>query len=219
MAGRDRQVREIRGWTLRIDERLIAKDSAAVEKAVGLLDKHLETIIRLVPAKAVAELKKVPLNFTLPYSTIRSTAEYHGGLEWIKQSGREIALAKAVEFTNVQRFEAETKRMPVFVLHELAHAYHDKIVTGGYQNPDILGAYQKAKASGTYDAVKRWTGEKFVDKPTKAYAMNNQMEYFAESTESYFDRNDMEPFDRAELRAKDPGMLMVVEKVWGIAEK
>lgn len=219
MAGRDRQVREIRGWTLRIDERLIAKDAAAVEKAVGLLDKHLETIIRLVPAKAVTELKKVPLNFTLPYSTTRSTAEYHGGLEWIKQSGREIALAKAVEFTNVERFEFETKRMPVFVLHELAHAYHDKVVPGGYQNPDILGAYQKAKASGTYDAVKRWTGEKFVDKPAKAYAMNNQMEYFAESTESYFDRNDFEPFNRAELQAKDPGMLKVVEKVWGIAEK
>jgi hypothetical protein len=218
MAGRDRQVRELRGWTLRIDERLITKDAAMVEKAVGMLDKHLETIIRLVPAKAVAELKKTTLNFTLPYST-RSTAEYHGGLEWIKQSGREIALAKSVEFTNVERFEFETKRMPVFVLHELAHAYHDKFVPGGYQNPDILGAYQKAKASGTYDAVKRWTGEKLVDKPAKAYAMNNQMEYFAESTESYFDRNDFEPFNRAELLAKDPAMLKVVEKVWGIAEK
>ena len=109
--------------------------------------------------------------------------------------------------------------MPVVVLHELAHAYHDKVVPGGYQNRDILGAYQKARASGSYDAVKRWTGEKFVDKPVKAYAMNNQMEYFAESTESYFDRNDFEPFDRTELQAKDPAMLKVVEKAWGIAEK
>jgi hypothetical protein len=67
--------------------------------------------------------------------------------------------------------------------------------------------------------VKRWTGEKFVDKPAKAYAMNNQMEYFAESTESYFDRNDFEPFNRAELQAKDPDMLKVIEIIWGIAEK
>ncbi|MEY4132308.1 MAG: hypothetical protein RL592_366, partial [Verrucomicrobiota bacterium] len=94
-----------------------------------------------------------------------------------------------------------------------------KVVPGGYQNPDILGAYRQAKAAGTYDAVKRWTGEKFADKPSKAYAMTNQMEYFAESTESYFDRNDMEPFDRAELKAKDPGMLKVLEKVWGIEIK
>jgi hypothetical protein len=216
MAGRDRQVRELRGWTLRIDERLTAKDAVAVEKAVGLLDKHLETIVRLVPAKAAAELKKVPLNFTLPYPERRPTAEYHGGLEWVKQAGREIALAKAVEFTNVERFEPETKRMPVFVLHELAHAYHDLVVPGGFQNPEILGAYRQAKAAGTYDAVKRWTGEKFADKPSKAYALTNQMEYFAECTESYFDRNDMEPFDRAELKAKDPGVVPVLEKAWGL---
>ncbi len=219
MAGRDRQVRDIRGWTLRIDERLITKDPAGVEKAVVLLDKHLADVIRLVPAKAVAELKKTTLNFTLPYSNIRSTAEYHGGLEWVKQASREISLAKSVEFTNVAQFEFETKRMPVFVLHELAHAYHDKVVPSGYQNSDILGAYQKAKASGSYDAVKRWTGEKLVDKPAKAYAMNNQMEYFAESTESYFARNDFEPFDRNELRSKDPGMLKVIEKIWGVGGK
>jgi hypothetical protein len=216
MAGRDRQVRELRGWTLRIDERLIAKDPAAVEKAVGLLDKHLETITRLVPAKAVAELKNVPLNFTLPYSGVRPTAEYHGGLEWVKQAGREIALAKSVEFTNVERFEPETRRMPMFVLHELAHGYHDQVVAGGYQNPEIIGAFQLAKASGRYDAVRRWTGEKFADKPAKAYAMNNPMEYFAESTEAYFGRNDFEPFDRAELQAKDPGMVKVLEALWGV---
>jgi hypothetical protein len=216
MAGRDRQVRELRGWTLRIDERLIAKDAAMVEKAVDLLDKHLEKIIRLVPAKAVAELKKTTLNFTLQYPGVRPTAEYHGGLEWVKNAGRETALAKSIEFTNVERFEPETKRMPVFVLHELAHAYHDKVVPGGYQNPDIVSAFQQAKASGKYDAVKRWNGESFAVKPAKAYAMNNPMEYFAESTESYFDRNDFEPFDRAELQAKDQGMLKVLEKIWGI---
>ena len=109
--------------------------------------------------------------------------------------------------------------MPVLVLHELAHAYHDQVIPGGYQNKAILGAFQQAKTAGTYDAVKRWTGEKYADKPSKAYAMNNQMEYFAESTESYFDRNDFEPFNRAELLAKDPDMLKVVEKIWGIAEK
>jgi len=219
MAGRDRQVRQIRGWTLRIDERLIAKDAASVEKAVVILDAQLAKVERLVPAKAVERLRSVPLYFSLPYPDRRPTAEYHGGLAWVKQVGREIALAKAIEFTNVDRFEPEIRRMPVLVLHELAHAYHDQVIPGGYQNKAILRAFQQAKAAGTYDAVKRWTGEKYADKPSKAYAMNNQMEYFAESTESYFDRNDFEPFNRAELLAKDPDMLKVVEKIWGIAEK
>jgi hypothetical protein len=128
-------------------------------------------------------------------------------------------LAKAIEFTNIDRFEPEIRRMPVLVLHELAHAYHDQVIPGGYQNKDILGVFQQAKAAGTYDAVKRWTGERFVEKPSKAYAMTNQMEYFAEVTEAYFDRNDMEPFDRAQLRAKDPGVVPILEKVWGLREK
>jgi dipeptidyl-peptidase-4 len=216
MAGRDRQVRQVRGWTLRIDERLIAKDAAVVEKAVGLLDAQLAKVERLVPAKAVERLRAVPLNFSLPYPGVRPTAEYHGGLAWVKQAGREIALAKAVEFTDIDRFEPEIRRMPVFVLHELAHAYHDQVVPGGYENPDILAAFRQAKAAGGYDAVKRWTGDKFADNPSKAYAMTNQMEYFAETSEAYFERNDMEPFDLAELKAKDPAVIPVLEKIWGV---
>ncbi len=216
MAGRDRQVRQVRGWTLSIDERLVLRDAASVEKAVGLLDAQLAKVERLIPAKAVEQLRSVPLHFTQSYPGLIPTAEYHGGLAWVKKAGREVAMAKSVEFTNTERFEAETKRMPVFVLHELAHAYHDQVVPGGFKNPDILDAYQKAKDSGAYQAVRRWTGEKFADKPSEAYAMTNQMEYFAESTESYFDRNDMEPFDRAELQAKDPLMLKVLEKAWGV---
>lgn len=64
--------------------------------------------------------------------------------------------------------------------------------------------------------MRRWTGEKFADKPSKAYAMTNQMEYFAETTEAYFDRNDMEPFDLGELKSKDPTVVPVLEKLWGL---
>ena len=46
--------------------------------------------------------------------------------------------------------------------------------------------------------------------------MTNQMEYFAETTEAYFDRNDMEPFDRPELQAKDPSVVPVLEQLWGL---
>ncbi|NBV48191.1 MAG: hypothetical protein EBR95_03880, partial [Verrucomicrobia bacterium] len=95
MAGRDRQVRQVRGWTLRIDERLIAKDAAMVEKAVVLLDSQLLKVEQMLPLQVVARLRAIPLNFTLPYVSGRGTAEYHGGLGWVKQHGREIALAKA----------------------------------------------------------------------------------------------------------------------------
>ena len=50
-------------------------------------------------------------------------------------------------------------------------------------------------------------------------AMANQMEYFAEVTEAYFDRNDMEPFNLTELKAKDPTVWMGVPVVSLIGER
>ena len=214
MAGRDREVRSIQGWTLTIDRRLLAKDTAMVERGVAIVEKQLKEIARVVPAAAVAELRQTHLNFTLPYEGKRGTAEYHDGLDWVKRAGREIALAKGVEFTAVDKLEAEDRRMPLVVLHELAHGYHDKTVPQGYQNLAIKGAYEKAKASGSYDKVARWTGQAFTQQPEKAYGMNNPMEYFSESTEAYFGRNDFYPFNREELRKHDPEMYTVLERAW-----
>ncbi len=214
MCGRDREVRELQGWKLTIDRRLLAKDAAMVERGVAIVDKQLKEIIRIVPAAAVAELRKTTLNFTLPYNGKRGTAEYHGGIEWVKSAGREIALGKGVEFTDVDNLEAEDRRMPLVVLHELAHGYHDKTLVKGYRNPDVAAAYQAAKAAGSYDKVARWTGKAFTKEPEKAYAMSNPMEYFAETTEAYFGRNDFYPFNREELKKHDPVMFDVLEKVW-----
>ena len=132
----------------------------------------------------------------------------------MKSAGREIALGKGVEFTDVDNLEAEDRRMPLVVLHELAHGYHDKTLVKGYRNPDVAAAYQAAKAAGSYDKVARWTGKAFTKEPEKAYAMSNPMEYFSETTEAYFGRNDFYPFNREELQKHDPVMFDVLEKAW-----
>jgi dipeptidyl-peptidase-4 len=41
------------------------------------------------------------------------------------------------------------------------------------------------------------------------------MEYFAESTEAYFGRNDFFPFDRRELTRHDPEVEALLGKLWG----
>ena len=68
-------------------------------------------------------------------------------------------MAKGVEFTNVRIFERETRRMPNFALHELAHAYHDQVLPAGFDNADIKAAYERAKAGGWYDRVERRFGD------------------------------------------------------------
>ena len=95
-------------------------------------------------------------------------------------------------------------------MHELAHAYHDQILT--FDHPDIIAAFRKAHQSGSYDRVMLFTGQN-----VRHYAMTNNKEYFAEGTEAYFYRNDFYPFVRAELKKHDPDLHTVLEKIWGPA--
>lgn len=203
------QTRNLSGWTLHISPKL---DAAAWSKALPLLQAQLDEIIRVVPAKAVAELQKVPLWINPEYPKVPPRAEYHPGAGWLKDNGREPAMAKGVEFTNVRVFEAETRRMPNFALHELAHAFHDRVL--GFENAQIEAAYQKAKASGLYDRVQRQDseGRKRLD---RAYAMTNAKEYFAECSEAFFTKNDFYPFTNAELKKHDPDMFELLSKLWG----
>ncbi len=205
--------RTIAGWTVHVNVKLIEEEAAALEKALPLLQAQLDAIIRLVPAKAVAELQKVPLWINPEYPNQRARAEYHPGADWLRDNGRDPVMAKGVEFTNVRIFEAETRRMPNFALHELAHAYHDRVL--GFENAEIEAAYQKAKASGKYDKVLRQDSEGRTQLE-KAYAMTNAKEYFAECTEAFFARNDFFPFTHEELKQHDPEMLGLLEKVWGV---
>lgn len=203
------ETKNLSGWTLHISPKI---DAAAWNKALPLLQAQLDEIIRVVPAQAVAELQKVPLWINPEYPNVPPRAEYHPGAGWLKDNGRDPTMAKGVEFTNVRIFEAETRRMPNFALHELAHAFHDRVL--GFENAQIEAAYQKAKAAGLYDRVQRQDseGRKRLD---RAYALTNAKEYFAECTEAFFTRNDFFPFTKDELQKHDPEMFDLLTQLWG----
>jgi dipeptidyl-peptidase 4 len=211
-------VRQVEGWTLRIHQDLLKAEPQATARAVELLTLQLQEIKRVVPATAVAELVKVPLWFSPEYPKTPPRAEYHPDAGWLKKNQRDPALAKGVEFTNIRIFERETKRMPNFALHELAHAYHDRVVQDGFNNAAIKAAYDKAKASGIYDRVEQRAADG-SSKNVKAYAMTSPQEYFAEATEAFFSTNDFYPFHRAQLERHDPQAVSVVRKLWGVPEE
>jgi Mlc titration factor MtfA (ptsG expression regulator) len=127
-------------------------------------------------------------------------------------------MAKAVEFTNVRIFQEETNRMPNFALHELAHAYHDRELPKGFGNENIVAAFARAKENGKYNKVERHLGNGRKNTFEKAYALTSPMEYFAESTEAYFSRNDFFPFNREQLEKHDPEMFQLLEKLWKTGE-
>ncbi|MEQ1860816.1 MAG: hypothetical protein ABMA13_12850 [Chthoniobacteraceae bacterium] len=208
-AANGRDTRDISGWTVHVGNAL---DGAAAERALVQLKAQLDDIIRVVPPAAVVELKKVPLYVSPEYDGVRPRAEYHPDAGWLRANGRDAAMTKAVEFTNVRIFDAEVKRMPVFVLHELAHAYHDRVL--GFDQPEIIAAFEHAKAAKSYDAVERQRTDGKPNTRERAYAITNHKEYFAETTEAYFGRNDFFPFTRDELKQHDPEMFAILERLW-----
>jgi hypothetical protein len=205
----------IEGWKLHASTVLLDRNGDEMAKAIVLLRPQLQEIVRVVPTKALSQLREVPLWFSPEYKGVPPRAEYHPGVDWLRSQGRNPAMVKCVEFTNTRIFESETKRMPNFALHELAHAYHDRVL--GFERADVAAAYEAARAAGTYNSVERINGQGVKSKGReKAYAMVNPKEYFAETSEAFFSRNDFFPFDKAELAKADPRMTELLAKLWGV---
>ncbi|MCU0713692.1 MAG: PQQ-binding-like beta-propeller repeat protein, partial [Pirellula sp.] len=213
----ERETRDISGWQVHIAKKLLETEAEDTAKALDGLKKMLDEIVRDLPAPAVTEMKKVPLYFSPSYKPGQSAAEFHPGAGWLRDNGRDPAMARGVEFSGVHDFEAEMQRMPNFALHELAHAYHFRALPDGFGNEEIKAAYRRAKDSGLYNRVERTFGNGKPGTFERAYAMTDAMEYFAETTEAYFFRNDFYPFTREELRRHDPEMYALLEKLWGVS--
>ncbi|ADB18905.1 protein of unknown function DUF303 acetylesterase putative [Pirellula staleyi DSM 6068] len=216
VAGHQRKT--ILGWSLLINDQLLEKQPKETERALELLKLQLEEIVRVVPAASVAELRKVPLWFSPEYAGVQPRAEYHPGAGWLRDNQRNPAMAKGVEFTNIRTFERETKRMPNFALHELAHAYHDRVLDKGFGNVAVKTAFEHAKTKGLYERVERRFGDGRTAEE-RAYALTSPMEYFAECTEAYFSTNDFFPYTRDQLEKYDPGMVAVLKELWPVDAK
>jgi hypothetical protein len=95
----------------------------------------------------------------------------------------------------------------MLVLHELAHAYHDQVLT--FQYTPIAEAFVRATESRDYERVERY------DKSNvRAYAMKNEKEFFAELSEAYFGLNDFFPFNRLDLEKFDPPSAQMIHEAW-----
>ncbi len=94
--------------------------------------------------------------------------------------------------------------------HEMAHAWH--ILNWPEKHPQIINAWQQAKSQGLYRDVKDLKGQSI----SQAYALTNQLEYFAELSAIYFVGGNYHPFDRHGLSVYDPQGLQMVKKLWQV---
>jgi hypothetical protein len=199
--------REIEGWTIYVNKDLLA-DKSLADRCLALLQVKLFDLQRVVPAAAVVRLKEVPIWLELDDKKFPGAC-YHPSKEWLKSNDVNPDKTGAVEIANAKNFLTWTIAQPWMVLHELAHSYHHRVL--GHDNAEIKAAYRAAKESGKYEKVMHING-----RTQRHYAMNNDQEYFAESTEAFFGTNDFYPFVRAEVKEFDPQMFEVLKKVWGV---
>jgi hypothetical protein len=201
--------RKIKGWRVLVNKRLLQGHPKLCNRTLTLLWHQLYQIERAVPAEAVAKLREVPIWVEVADPHHRCMC-YHPGANWLRENGMNPDKEGAIEIANARNFLSWTRQQPWMVLHELAHAYHDQFL-GGYDNREILAVYRNAVAAKAYETVLRINGE-----DARAYALNNQMEYFAELSEAYFGTNDFYPYVRSELKRHDPNMVKLLEKLWGV---
>lgn len=200
--------KEVEGWTIKVDPKLLAETEVA-ERSFVALANHLQRVKYILPEEKVVQLQKLPIWIDLENNELKSM-QYHPSKDWLKSNGHDPRLEKHVHIPIARAlYDRHTwAKHPYVVLHELAHAYHDQVLS--FEHPEVIAAFDAAKAAGIYEDVLLFTGKK-----TRHYALSNHKEYFAESTESYLGVNDFYPFVRAELKEHDPRMFELLEKIWG----
>ncbi|MGH2272392.1 hypothetical protein ACQ9LF_11380 [Anaerohalosphaeraceae bacterium U12dextr] len=199
----------IEGFQILVRDSLIRRDAALWENTRRELASQLFRIVRDVPEIAVQRLRQSPV--WIEDTDAPSAMWAHIDVGWLKANGYLPEKVNCIEIRNPRLFVSWCKDQPSMVLHEMAHVYHNKFL---HRNPEIQKAYQDALQSGTYEKVLHING-----RTVRAYAMNNDMEYFAETAEAFFGTNDMYPFVRAELNIHDPNMFELHKRLWTLPDE
>ncbi len=203
--------RTVEGWTVYVDQRLTeGADKPLGDRALRILADRLDTIKSRVAEDKVSWMQKsVPIWLDLTCGDLRQP-QYHPSPDWLKEHGYDPKMARCVQIPSAGFFVGAAFQMqqPLAVLHELAHAYHDQVLS--FDNPEIKAAYEKFKVSGKYESVLRNSG-----KMQRHYALTDEKEFFAEMTESYFGDNDFYPFNQGELKQAEPWLFDLMRKIWG----
>lgn len=201
----------IEGFSVLVSEEA-RKHPAETKEALDLLKDNLKEIRRLVQPDHLKPLAKV--KFWVEWSGPNPGPVFHPGRQWLVENNHNPEKVQCVEIGNEVNYVNWVKKQsiqPMAILHELAHAYEFMAL-----KPDdhrINDCFEKAVASKKYEMVNYCKPPVITQR--KAYALNNEHEYFAEMTEAYFGRNDFQPFNNAELRTFDPDAYKLCVDIWG----
>lgn len=209
------QERKAGDWVLRLEQELVDREPETADRVVARLEAKLKQVFDLLPSHVRPRLQRVKFFVLLGPSATGggrdNGAEYFQSIAPDYHPQLDPRWRSAIVIYSAGNYLWQTEHWAVqMLLHELAHAWH--LENWPEAQPDILGAWEKARADKKYLGVKDVNG---VILPS-AYAIQNQLEYFAELSCAYFWRGEYEPFDREALRSYDPAGFAMIERLWGV---
>lgn len=185
------------GWTVLLERKLSDRYTTLADQAMAHLENQLDRAAAALPRPAMAELRKIQVFLSLD-------AGRGAPIRYVwPESGSEGRL----EITHAQGFIDAAQGRPWLVMHELAHAYHHRVLGGS--SPAVLKAYQDAQKIGAYNQV-RWAN----GKTGRSNALSSEREFFAELTRSFYGRSDYYPFVREEFQQHDLASSRMIEAAW-----
>jgi hypothetical protein len=210
------------GWPVHVEPGCW-KDAACKQK----YEDGLAALCKYLPEHAREELVKttpIYINLQLTYGpSIQGTHMcFHPDVEWLVEMGCSPEKQGCVEvYQCVENLEdMDDWGVGGSFLHEICHAYHFKCIAGGYENKEIVECYQLAMTDKLYEKVFFHGG---TDKPAKAYACTDPMEYFAELSVAFLGGLDREqefnkwfPYNRLQVKEHDPRMYELLKKLWKV---
>lgn len=197
------------GWTLYVAPDLL-EDHPLADRVFRELERQLRQIEQAVPAPALEKIRTVKI-WVEKDEGHHACMAYHPSREWLEEHAINPDKAKSVEIAHARNFVRWTRAQPWMVLHELAHAYHDQFLPGGFRNRELRRRFEQVQNENLYQSVAHVNGGE-----ERAYALKDVMEFFAEQSEAFFGKNDFFPFNREELQKYDSATHDLVAKLWGV---
>ena len=210
---REYAITNAQGWEIWMEIELARDHPELATQAFNRLNDNLAKLVTMIPDHSLSLLRDRRIFLML------GEQSSHGG----KNSGADFFQRHAPEY-----FSQIDPRMGGSILiysaknyvwlsdlwalkvlmHEFAHAWH--LDQWPETEPTILASHQRALEQGLYQQVTTDEG----NLRQQAYALNNQLEYFAELSCMYFVECNYSPRTRADLEHYDPEGYAMIRKMW-----
>ena len=204
-------------WSFEVEQELLDGSPAIADRALKRLQESLNEAFRLLPKPAHPVL--LELKWFVLYGPKARGGGLDNGLEYDGYNAPKFRPNLDDRFTRciivhcAENYAGLSNLWALkAVLHELGHAHHKE--NWPEKQTDIMAAWQNAVDQGLYVNVRDDKGQ---IRP-KAYALANQLEYFAELTAIYFGRCNYFPFNRTDLKKYDPVGYAMIQKMWGLSK-